>query len=56
MNHISLSGKSFTDFKQKELKLLSFGIISMLWAASSGMGAAVRINRALCQKDTRPFG
>ena len=41
---------------RRNLKLLSFGIISMLWAASSGMGAAVRgINRALCQKDTRPF-
>jgi membrane protein len=37
-------------------RLLSFGFISMVWAAASGMGAAIRgINKALCQKDTRPF-
>ena len=35
---------------------MSFGFISTLWAAASGMGAAMRgINKALCQKDTRPF-
>lgn len=41
---------------RRNLRLLSFGFISMLWAASSGMGAVMRgINKALCQKDTRPF-
>src|SRR5690606_13289766 len=40
----------------RNLKLMSFGFISTLWAAASGMGAAIRgINKALCQKDTRPF-
>ncbi|HHY82542.1 MAG TPA: YihY/virulence factor BrkB family protein [Clostridiales bacterium] len=42
--------------KSRNLKLLSFGFVSMVWAAASGMGAVIRgINRALCQKDTRPF-
>lgn len=40
----------------RNLKLLSFGFISMVWASASGMGAVIRgINRALCQKDNRPF-
>jgi membrane protein len=40
----------------RNLRLMSFGFISMLWAASSGMGAVMRgINKALCEKDTRPF-
>lgn len=40
----------------RNIKLMSFGFISTLWAAASGMGAAMRgINKALCQKDTRPF-
>jgi membrane protein len=40
----------------RSLRLMSFGFISMLWAASNGMGAMMRgINKALCEKDTRPF-
>lgn len=40
----------------RNLKLMSFGFISMIWASASGMGAVMRgINKALCQKDTRPF-
>lgn len=40
----------------RSLKLMSFGFISMVWASASGMGAVIRgINRALCQKDNRPF-
>src|SRR5690554_5818671 len=36
----------------RNLKLMSFGFVSTLWAAASGMGAAMRgINKALCQKD-----
>lgn len=42
--------------KTRNLKLMSFGFISMVWASASGMGAVIRgINRALCQKDARPF-
>ncbi|HHU78636.1 MAG: YihY/virulence factor BrkB family protein [Caldicoprobacterales bacterium] len=41
---------------RRNFKLLSFSFASMLWAAASGMGAVMRgINKALCQKDTRPF-
>ena len=40
----------------RSLKLMSFGFISMVWASASGMGAVIRgINRALCQRDNRPF-
>lgn len=40
----------------RSIKLMSFGFISMLWAASNGMGAVMRgINKALCENDTRPF-
>lgn len=40
----------------RNLKLMSFGFISMVWASASGMGAVIRgINRALCRKDNRPF-
>ena len=39
----------------RNLKLMSFGFISMVWASTSGMRAAMKgINRALCQKDSRP--
>ncbi len=39
----------------RSLKLMSFGLVSMVWASASGMGAVIRgINRALCQKDNRP--
>ena len=42
--------------RSRNLRLMSFGFVSMLWAASSGMGAVMRgINKALCEKDTRPF-
>ncbi|NLA85115.1 MAG: YihY/virulence factor BrkB family protein [Clostridiales bacterium] len=40
----------------RNFRLLSFGFVSMFWAASCGMGAVIRgINKALCQKDRRPF-
>ena len=42
--------------RSRNLSLLSFGFVSMVWAASSGIRAVMRgINKALCQKDTRPF-
>jgi len=42
--------------KSRNLKLLSFGFVSMIWAAASGIGAVMRgINKSLCQKDARPF-
>ena len=42
--------------RSRNLRLMSLGFVSMLWAASSGMGAVMRgINKALCEKDTRPF-
>lgn len=40
----------------RNLKLLSIGLITALWAASNGVGAVINgINRAYGQRETRPF-
>ncbi len=42
--------------KTRNMKLLSFGFVAMLWASSSGMRAIMRgINKALCRDDRMPF-
>ena len=42
--------------KTRNMQLLSFGFVAMLWASSNGMRAIMRgINKALCRDDRMPF-